>query len=395
MIIDAPLCLSNEGRYYVLGDTGVTRQLVSIIEAVRPGARFAGYVDAVHQAKGAPLIVCDLRVDEAKRLVRRGISANVLIMPLPVGDYWSYWEFSKRVGQEIGFDGRAVTMPDGAFTDMLLSTKRAAADKFSGILPITPDQYLSRNPEILLANQEKVRQVIETLSDHSSRQAYSTVVTGSPEACRSFYLDRVFRSVQYFEHIDYGRCHTVINGGVFDGHEIPFLVAKLPADATVHNFDPLGHDYLTDYSAAWMTAGSQNFVEHRIALWQRDGEHTFATEEDGQIYSHTSSEPNDTKAYPCRSVDSFVEQTGLDRVDLIKFDLEGADLHALIGAFYTIEKFRPQLAISIYHRMKEFWEIPIVLFQLCENYEFHLGYYSFERFETILYCIPKEISRTQ
>ena len=187
----------------------------------------------------------------------------------------------------------------------------------------------------------------------------------------------------------------VINGGVFDGHEIPFLVTKLPADATIHNFDPLGHDHLTDYVAAWMAAGSQDFIEHRFALWHKDGEQTFAMSGDGQIYAHVSSETGETTAYPCRTIDSFVEQTGLDCVDLIKLDLEGADLHALFGAFYTIRKYRPQLAISIYHRLEEIWEIPIVLFQLCENYDFHLGYYSFERFEAILYCIPKEISQEQ
>ena len=394
MMIDAPLCLSNEGPYYVLGATDITRQLVSILEAVRPGARFNGYVDAAHHAKGAPLIVCDLRIEEAKSLVRERQSANALIMPLPVGDYWSYWEFSKRAIREIGFDGCAVTMPESAFTDMLIVMTRATFDKESDALGVTPDQYLSLNPEILLANQEKIRRVIETLSDHSSRHAYSTVVTGSPETCWSFYLDRVFRSVQYFDHIDYGRCHSVINGGVFDGHEIPFLVAKLPAGATVHNFDPLGHDYLTDYAAAWMAAGSQNFIEHRFALWNEDGEHTFAKSGDGQIYAQTSSKPGETRAFPCRSIDSFVEQTGLDRVDLIKLDLEGADFHAILGAVKTIQNFRPQLAISIYHRLPEYWEMPIALFELCENYDFHLGHYSFERFETILYCIPKEISQT-
>ena len=395
MMIDAPLCLSNEGPYYVLGDTDITRQLVSILEAVRPGARFNGYVDAAHHAKGTPLIVCDLRIEEAKQLVREGKSANALIMPLPVEDPWSYWEFSKHVVHEIGFDGRAVTMPESAFTDMLIGTTRATFDKETDALWVTPNQYLSRNPEILLANQEKIRRVIENLSDERSRQTYSIVVTGSPEACWSFYLDRVFRSVQYFEHIDYGRCRAVINGGVFDGHEIPFLVAKLPANATVHNFDPLGHDFLTDYAASWMAAGSQDFIEHRQALWDCDGETTFAAGNDGQFSAHNSSDPGETRAFPCRSIDSFVEQTGLDRVDLIKLDLEGADIQAILGAVKTIRNFRPQLAISIYHRLNEYWEMPIGLFGLCENYDFHLGHYSFERFETILYCIPKEISQTQ
>ncbi len=203
----------------------------------------------------------------------------------------------------------------------------------------------------------------------------------------------MFRSIQYFEYIDYGRCHTVINGGVFDGHEIPFLAAKLPADSTIHNFDPLGHDHLTDYAAAWLAAAPQEFLEHRFALWKEDGDTTFATSDDGQVYAHTSTAPMETAVLPCRSIDSFVEQSGLDRLDLIKLDLEGADLHALLGGFNTIRALRPQLAISIYHRLREYWEIPIVLFELCEDYDFFLGHYSFERFETILYGIPKEISR--
>ena len=393
MTIDAPLNLANDGPYYVLGETEVTRHLVSIIETVRPGARFCGYVDAPHQATGVPLIVCDPEIEGASDLVRAGEAADALIMPLPIGDYWSYWEFSKRALGEIRFDDGAVTMSETAFTEMLLTIKRAMIDQNSGRLQATPDLYLSQNPEIILANQEKIRRVLETLSDQYSRRAYGTVVTGTPETCWALYLDRVFRSVQYFEHIDYGRCHTVINGGVFDGHEIPFLVAKLPADATVHNFDPLGHDYLTDYVAAWMAAGPQDFIEHRFALWNVDGEQTFATVPDGQIYAHVSTDPNDTTTFPCRTIDSFVEEAGLDRVDLIKFDLEGADLHAIHGASGTIENHRPQLAISIYHRLKEYWDIPIILFDLCKNYDFHLGHYSYERFETVLYGIPREISQ--
>lgn len=155
MIIDAPLNLPNEGPYYVLGNTDVTRQLVSIIEAVRPGARFCGYVDAAHQAKGAPLIVCDLRIDEAKNLLRAGETANAFIMPLPIGDHWSYWEFAKLIIDEIGFDGQTVTLRERAFTDLLLSTKRAVIDEESGGLEVTPIQYLSRNLEILLANEDK------------------------------------------------------------------------------------------------------------------------------------------------------------------------------------------------------------------------------------------------
>ena len=64
-----------------------------------------------------------------------------------------------------------------------------------------------------------------------------------------------------------------------------------------------------------------------------------------------------------------------------------------------IEKFRPQLAISIYHSdpkhqnpaISDLIEMPLKLFKACNNYDFYIKNYSYERWETIMYCIPKEI----
>jgi hypothetical protein len=74
-------------------------------------------------------------------------------------------------------------------------------------------------------------------------------------------------------------------------------------------------------------------------------------------------------------------------------DLEGADGKTLTKSVETIQRFRPQLAISIYHFTNDFWLIPRFLFRVCQDYTFHVEVYSFERWETILYAIPKEIRR--
>lgn len=86
------------------------------------------------------------------------------------------------------------------------------------------------------------------------------------------------------------------------------------------------------------------------------------------------------------TIDRFVENTGLDRVDFIKMDIEGAEQMALAGARNTIARFRPRLAISIYHSLGDLLAIPELVKSLNPGYRLHLGHYSNHLEETILYA---------
>lgn len=50
-----------------------------------------------------------------------------------------------------------------------------------------------------------------------------------------------------------------------------------------------------------------------------------------------------------RMIDEIVEELALERIDFIKMDIEGAERHALAGAKQTLARFKPRLALSIYH----------------------------------------------
>lgn len=73
---------------------------------------------------------------------------------------------------------------------------------------------------------------------------------------------------------------------------------------------------------------------------------------------------------------------------LIKMDIEGAEDRALLGARKTIEAHRPQLAISIYHKPRDLWELMLLVHGWDLGYRFHLRTHCHNGFETVLYGYP-------
>jgi FkbM family methyltransferase len=76
-------------------------------------------------------------------------------------------------------------------------------------------------------------------------------------------------------------------------------------------------------------------------------------------------------------------------IDLIKMDIEGAEMETLIGLKSKIESDRPLLAISAYHKPEDLWEIPIFLSENSNFYDYFLRVYGQQTFDTVLYCVPK------
>jgi FkbM family methyltransferase len=89
------------------------------------------------------------------------------------------------------------------------------------------------------------------------------------------------------------------------------------------------------------------------------------------------------------SLDDFVREEGVGRVDYIKLDTEGSELRALQGAEETLRAFRPSLAISLHHRREDYYTIPQFLNELDLGYELLLEHFTIHGLETILFARPK------
>ena len=95
------------------------------------------------------------------------------------------------------------------------------------------------------------------------------------------------------------------------------------------------------------------------------------------------------------TIDKFVEENNIEKINYIKMDVEGAEKNILEGAIKTIKKFKPSLAIAIYHGgklfMEDFYNIPIFIKNVInEDYEYYIKTFHPAGLETILFCKPKD-----
>jgi FkbM family methyltransferase len=74
--------------------------------------------------------------------------------------------------------------------------------------------------------------------------------------------------------------------------------------------------------------------------------------------------------------------------NLIKLDIEGAERSALIGGMETIKRYRPALAVCVYHRPDDLWSLPSFIRSTWSGYQLYLRLHQYSGFDIVLYAVP-------
>lgn len=92
-------------------------------------------------------------------------------------------------------------------------------------------------------------------------------------------------------------------------------------------------------------------------------------------------------SYERLTLDDYITQTPLARVDFVKLDIEGAEPEALQGAGGLIARHRPRLAVSAYHCAEHLWEIPRLILAADPGYRLFFGHHMPVKWESVFYAV--------
>lgn len=175
---------------------------------------------------------------------------------------------------------------------------------------------------------------------------------------------------------------VVDGGGCFGDTALAFADSVGPT-GHVHSFEVLSSHLEIFRHNIQQNPETRNVTLHAFALADHDeaGEISIGVPNPG--FSLSSS----ADRISMYSLDSLVENGTIPRVDFLKMDIEGSEMSALRGAIKTIQKFRPKLAISIYHKWEDYFSIPQFIQSMGCSYQMYLANYTEIDGETVLYAI--------
>jgi FkbM family methyltransferase len=90
--------------------------------------------------------------------------------------------------------------------------------------------------------------------------------------------------------------------------------------------------------------------------------------EDSPSYKYSKADEGKLEKITITTIDQFVAENNLPRVDFIKIDTEGYEANILRGAVATIKKFKPVIAMSAYHNPNDKKDLPEIIKSIREDY---------------------------
>jgi FkbM family methyltransferase len=83
------------------------------------------------------------------------------------------------------------------------------------------------------------------------------------------------------------------------------------------------------------------------------------------------------------------------RPSYIKLDIEGAEADALRGMSATLQAARPAVAVCVYHKPADLWQLPRLVADLLPDADLFLRSHAWNGFDLVLYAIPREMANSQ
>ncbi len=234
--------------------------------------------------------------------------------------------------------------------------------------------------------KKELKQAYKLLQDKDSKKIFKARVNFLDSL--DIVKDRIPKSVfeEYLHpQVELKSGDIIIDAGVSDWLEPTYQFAQLVGEhGKVIGFEPEPQCY---QKAVYEISQSEykNILIEPYGLWNKQDTLKISQEGRGSTVMYAQPE---AKLVDCKllTLDEYLKNNNIEKVDFIKMDIEGAEPEAIEGSVNTLKNLTPNLAICVYHKPEHLFSIILYLNSLNLEYDFWLGHHRENEWSTVLYA---------
>ena len=238
----------------------------------------------------------------------------------------------------------------------------------------------------VIQHENKFRDLYGLLNDDKSRRTLLCILayrlTGNIHLYRN---ESDFLFKQYFDNyiVDLSKSEIFVDCGGYNGDTTEMFINLTHDFSKVYFYEPDKQNYskAIQYLREWNDNKFDKIVFRNYGVGKTNQQLGFS---DGASSGSRISDKSESKIQVV-SLDSDIQ----DHITLIKMDIEGFEKEALEGAKRHISIEHPKLAICVYHKPDDLWEIPLLIKEYYPEYKLYLRQYGSGWWpnETVIYAI--------
>lgn len=239
---------------------------------------------------------------------------------------------------------------------------------FDPTLEILQQKSCGERRRYFSEHEKEILDFGKALEDKQSEDVFKNVVVGALTNDTDYYKYTSSES-QYFPEIvkdNLSEEETFVDLGAFIGDSIEEFISVVN-----NKFNKI---YAFEPNPSNLNVARMNLQDVRIEFYlngvgKEPGVFYLAGE--GEATHCVAGESDAAEKVEVIKLDDVIKE----RVTYIKMDIEGMELDALKGAEQLIRRYKPKLAISVYHKMEDMVEIPQYIKGLNLGYRFYLRHF--------------------
>jgi FkbM family methyltransferase len=282
-----------------------------------------------------------------------------------------------------------------SISTILIAARHAVKDVLNAMAN-NDHNLISFDGYYVVKNYKKLSFVRDNFfNDEKSTETYNAIMmamlTGSVESCRAVMeKDMYFALPEFSGTFD----EIFVDAGAFVGDTVErFIWENLGTFRHLYAFEPGIKQFLAlkqrmhRLSKEW-TIGQDCVTLVRAGLAAENGRRAFSFLYDSPLRHGLTTEniettKNDFESIEVYSLDSFLNGKA---VTFIKADVEGMEMDLLRGAQRTIRRYKPKMALCVYHYPSDLIEVAEFVRSLVPEYKFSIRQHAPILGDFVLYC---------